>query len=457
MSENENNSSEILNKKRTRTNLSKSNNHKSNSKLISNKFKFGKKTKNKSAHINVIKPKPVKKIYTYNNQAENQYNTLDKNYQDEDSEMKKDDSVQENSLGQLTKNFINYIKKTGRKSININDLVKELCVKKRRIYDITNVLQGINYIQKSGKNEIVWVKTISNKSKSKKKLSTKKITANKPKINIEELEKKKNELDKDIDKFKAEFNSIAKKNDFEKYGYITSDDIKRLSINANVDIILIKATKGTVMNVIDKSDNQKAYDSAKNLMEKKEIKSNNSILNLLSKANQLIFTCPDNTEAGINIYEINSGNIREIKMNKNEINSNNDEENISITKFFDNNNSNNNSNNIPQKQNQNNFTAFNKQYLFFYNNNNHPMMNSNITEKKFPSNTEKGNLETFQQPNFTANNKEPNIGISYTSQQQKFSNFNYKNYNPVFNPNNINNNLKEEKFSFTTNNNNLNK
>ena len=448
MSESENNSSEILNKKRTRTNHSKSNKHKSNTKLISNKFKFGKKSKNKSAHINIIKPKPVKKMYTYNNQAENQYNTLDK---DEDSEMKKDDSVQENSLGQLTKNFINYIKKTGRKSININDLVNELCVKKRRIYDITNVLQGINYIQKSGKNEIVWIKTISNKSKSKKKLSTKKNTTNKPKVNIEELEKKKNELDKDIDKFKAEFNSIAKKNDFEKYGYITSDDIKKLSINSKVDIILIKATKGTVMNVIDKNDIQKAYDSAKNLMSKNEIKSNNSILNLLGKSNQLIFTCPDNTETGINIYEINSGNIRKIKTNKNEINSNNDEDNISITKFFDNNNNYN-----PKKQNQNNFPTFNKQNLFYYNNNNHPM-NSNITEKKFPSNTEKGNLETFHQSNFTANNKEPNIGVSYTSQQQKFSNFNYKNYNPIYNPNNINNNLKEEKFSFTTNINNLNK
>ena len=265
------------------------------------------------------------------------------------------------------------------------------------------------------------------------------------------MEKKKNELDKDIDKFKAEFNSIAKKNDFEKYGYITSDDIKKLSINSKVDIILIKATKGTVMNVIDKNDIQKAYDSAKNLMSKNEIKSNNSILNLLGKSNQLIFTCPDNTETGINIYEINSGNIRKIKTNKNEINSNNDEDNISITKFFDNNNNYN-----PKKQNQNNFPTFNKQNLFYYNNNNHPM-NSNITEKKFPSNTEKGNLETFHQSNFTANNKEPNIGVSYTSQQQKFSNFNYKNYNPIYNPNNINNNLKEEKFSFTTNINNLNK
>ncbi len=448
MSENENNSSEILNKKRARANHSKSNSNNSNTKLFSNKFKFGKKSKNKSAHINIVKPKPVKKMYMYNNQNENQYNTFDKNYQDEDSEMKKDDSVQENSLGQLTKNFINYIKKTGRKSININDLVNELSVKKRRIYDITNVLQGINYIQKSGKNEIVWTKTISNKSKSKKKLSTKKNNINKPKVNIEELEKKKNELDKDIDKFKAEFNSIAKKNDFEKFGYITTDDIKRLSINANVDIILIKATKGTVMNVIDKNDIQQAYDSTRNLMENNEMKANNSLLNLLNKSNQLAFSCPEGADTGINIYEINSGNIREIKTNKKESEPKKTEDNISIAKFQP------NINTTPQKLNLSNIPTptFNKQNLFLYNNNNsnYPI-NSNIAEKKFPSNSERGNLETFQQSNFTANNKEPNIGVSYTSHQQKFSNYNYRNYNPIYNTNNINNNLKEEKFSFTTN------
>jgi hypothetical protein len=49
---------------------------------------------------------------------------------------------QENSLGELTKNFINYIKEQGGKEININDVVKQLKVKKRRIYDITNVLEG---------------------------------------------------------------------------------------------------------------------------------------------------------------------------------------------------------------------------------------------------------------------------------------------------------------------------
>jgi hypothetical protein len=49
---------------------------------------------------------------------------------------------QENSLGELTKNFIDFIRNQGEKIININDVVRKLKVKKRRIYDITNVLEG---------------------------------------------------------------------------------------------------------------------------------------------------------------------------------------------------------------------------------------------------------------------------------------------------------------------------
>ena len=58
------------------------------------------------------------------------------------------------------------------------------------------------------------------------------------------------------------------------------------------------------MNVIDKKDIKQAYDSAKRLMENNEMKSNDSLLNILNKSNQLIFTCPE--DVGLNIYEINN-------------------------------------------------------------------------------------------------------------------------------------------------------
>ena len=449
----ENNSSEMLQKKRGRGRNPKSKEYLATPKIIKNKFKLGSKGKLKTPHINIIKPKPIKKDFSYNTQNINQYNTFEKIFQDEESDLKREDSVQENSLGKLTKDFINYIKTEGRKSININDLVNKLGVKKRRIYDITNVLQGIEYLQKSGKNEIIWTKTISNKSKAKKKPSLiKKNNNNKQKLNKEELEKEKKELDDDIEKFKAEFNSIAKKGEFEEYGYITLDDIKKLSINKKVDLVVIKATKGTVMNVIDKKDIKQAYDSAKRLMENNEMKSNVSLLNILNKSNQLILTCPE--DVGLNIYEINNGDIKEIKTNKSSSESIDNEKNIFDNKYTKNNfenqdnNINNNKNPI---LNSNAFFSFNKQNIS--SNNTNFTFNPSNFDKKFVSNisNDKGNLETVQH-NFNVNNKQPNIGIACASPHQKLWNYSYQNIYPgINNINNNGNNLKDDKLSLGKN------
>ena len=449
----ENNSSEMLQKKRGRGRNPKSKEYLTTPKIIKNKFKLGSKGKLKTPHINIIKPKPIKKDFSYNTQNINQYNTFEKIFQDEESDLKREDSVQENSLGKLTKDFINYIKTEGRKSININDLVNKLGVKKRRIYDITNVLQGIEYLQKSGKNEIIWTKTISNKSKAKKKPSLiKKNNNNKQKLNKEELEKEKKELDDDIEKFKAEFNSIAKKGEFEEYGYITLDDIKKLSINKKVDLVVIKATKGTVMNVIDKKDIKQAYDSAKRLMENNEMKSNNSLLNILNKSNQLILTCPE--DVGLNIYEINNGDIKEIKTNKSSSESNDNEKNIFDNKYTKNNfeNQDNNINNNKKPiLNSNAFFSFNKQNIS--SNNSNFTFNPSNFDKKFVSNisNDKGNLETVQH-NFNVNNKQPNIGIACASPHQKLWNYPYQNIYPgINNINNNGNNLKDDKLSLGKN------
>ena len=449
----ENNSSEMLQKKRGRGRNPKSKEYLTTPKIIKNKFKLGSKGKLKTPHINIIKPKPIKKDFSYNTQNINQYNTFEKIFQDEESDLKREDSVQENSLGKLTKDFINYIKTEGRKSININDLVNKLGVKKRRIYDITNVLQGIEYLQKSGKNEIIWTKTITNKSKAKKKPSLiKKNNNNKQKLNKEELEKEKKELDDDIEKFKAEFNSIAKKGEFEEYGYITLDDIKNLSINKKVDLVVIKATKGTVMNVIDKKDIKQAYDSAKRLMENNEMKSNNSLLNILNKSNQLILTCPE--DVGLNIYEINNGDIKEIKTNKSISESNDNEKNIFDNKYTKNNfeNQDNNINNNKKPiLNSNAFFSFNKQNIS--SNNSNFTFNPSNFDKKFVSNisNDKGNLETVQH-NFNVNNKQPNIGIACASPHQKLWNYPYQNIYPgINNINNNGNNLKDDKLSLGKN------
>ena len=62
----------------------------------------------------------------------------------------------ENGLVELTKKFIDQLKEAADQTIDLNDAVKVLEVQKRRIYDITNVLEGIGLICKVSKNNIRW-------------------------------------------------------------------------------------------------------------------------------------------------------------------------------------------------------------------------------------------------------------------------------------------------------------
>lgn len=63
----------------------------------------------------------------------------------------------ENTLSILTKRFMKLIKSKENFVLDINEATRELGVQKRRIYDITNVLEGIGYIQKIHKNKMKWV------------------------------------------------------------------------------------------------------------------------------------------------------------------------------------------------------------------------------------------------------------------------------------------------------------
>ena len=332
-------SKKILTKKHAREEQSKLKQNKNKAKLVPKKLKLVKKKKNKSRQIDFIKQKPIKKLISYKNLAPHNKNKiipLEQTFPDEENKFKKEDPYQENSLGQLTKKFINYIKTTGKKIINIKEFVNELKVKKRRIYDITNVLEGIGYLQKSGKkNEIVWTKTIMSYSNSKKKLSNLKIINNKQKINKDQLEQEKEWCENEINNYKEEFNSIANKNEFSKYGYITTDDLKKLSINEKVNLLMIKLTKGTAMDIIDKKEIKKIYKKINKLMENGEMEINDVLLNIFKQNNQLIFNCPE--EFGLKFYNVKNGEIKEIDTSiKN--NNNNIGKNISISKIISNNN-----------------------------------------------------------------------------------------------------------------------
>ncbi|NXS68474.1 E2F2 factor, partial [Pandion haliaetus] len=61
------------------------------------------------------------------------------------------------SLGLLTKKFIRLLSESPDGVVDLNRAAEVLEVQKRRIYDITNVLEGIQLIRKKSKNNIQWM------------------------------------------------------------------------------------------------------------------------------------------------------------------------------------------------------------------------------------------------------------------------------------------------------------
>ena len=60
------------------------------------------------------------------------------------------------SLNILTKKFVDLLKSSKNGVVDLNDASGKLKVQKRRIYDITNVLEGIGILEKKSKNNIQW-------------------------------------------------------------------------------------------------------------------------------------------------------------------------------------------------------------------------------------------------------------------------------------------------------------
>ncbi|CAG8523695.1 6573_t:CDS:2 [Paraglomus brasilianum] len=62
----------------------------------------------------------------------------------------------DSSLGLLTKKFVCLLKESKDGDLDLNTAATALNVQKRRIYDITNVLEGVCLIEKNSKNHVRW-------------------------------------------------------------------------------------------------------------------------------------------------------------------------------------------------------------------------------------------------------------------------------------------------------------
>ncbi|KAK1435011.1 hypothetical protein QVD17_00766 [Tagetes erecta] len=151
----------------------------------------------------------------------------------------------DSSLGLLTKKFINLVKHAEDGILDLNKAADTLEVQKRRIYDITNVLEGIGLIEKKLKNRIQW-KGLDSSNSGELEDDVPLLQAEVQKLSMEE-----HRLDESIRELQERMRDLSEDNINQRWLFVTEDDIKGLPCFQNQTLIAIKAPHGTTLEVPD--------------------------------------------------------------------------------------------------------------------------------------------------------------------------------------------------------------
>ncbi|GAB2285577.1 hypothetical protein Dimus_020023 [Dionaea muscipula] len=151
----------------------------------------------------------------------------------------------DSSLGLLTKKFINLIKHAEDGILDLNKAADTLEVQKRRIYDITNVLEGIGLIEKKLKNRIQW------KGLDVARPGEDDNTFAGLQAEVENLSMEEHRLDEHIREMQERLRELSLDENNQKWLFVTEEDIKGLPCFQNETLIAIKAPHGTTLEVPD--------------------------------------------------------------------------------------------------------------------------------------------------------------------------------------------------------------
>lgn len=147
----------------------------------------------------------------------------------------------DNSLGVLTKKFIALIQRSHNQSIDLNDAASCLKVQKRRIYDITNVLEGVGLVQKTQKNKIQWVGTGTESWGS--------VPASAAEA---DLEREEANLDYWIGQVQDSLIELTKDPLYDQFAFLTFEDVKGLQQGKGT-LLALRGPPGTVVEAADPS------------------------------------------------------------------------------------------------------------------------------------------------------------------------------------------------------------
>lgn len=153
----------------------------------------------------------------------------------------------DSSLRLLTKKFVQLIAEAEDGVLDLNAAADKLSVQKRRIYDITNVLEGIGLIEKKSKNNIQWkgagiaVTPVQDNIDEIRQIQE----------DIANLEQQERQVDEQIEALKSNIDKMISNEDYQKHNYVTYRDILSIPSLKDRTVLGIRAPSGTMLTVPD--------------------------------------------------------------------------------------------------------------------------------------------------------------------------------------------------------------
>ncbi|XP_051880698.1 transcription factor E2F6 [Pristis pectinata] len=158
------------------------------------------------------------------------------------------------SLVRLTQQFMELVRKTSDGVLDINDVARMLGVRKRRVYDITNVLAGIHLVRKKSKNLIEWI------GKNPQERLGYDAQSRKLKKELADLTTVEDSLDELIKDCAHQLYKLTEDKENARLAYVTYKDIHSLQAFKEQIVIAIKAPQETKLEVpIPKEETIQVY------------------------------------------------------------------------------------------------------------------------------------------------------------------------------------------------------
>ncbi|KAM7125134.1 transcription factor E2F1 isoform 2-T2 [Molossus nigricans] len=152
----------------------------------------------------------------------------------------------ETSLNLTTKRFLELLSRSADGVVDLNWAAEVLKVQKRRIYDITNVLEGIQLIAKKSKNHIQW---LGNHATVGISGQLEGLTQD-----LQQLQENERQLDHLIHVCTTQLRLLSEDADSQRLAYVTCQDLRSIADPAEQMVMVIKAPPETQLQAVDSSE-----------------------------------------------------------------------------------------------------------------------------------------------------------------------------------------------------------